>query len=272
MKLVALYTLLRVPLRGQQILWLDSGEADAEIPVINRDNIEWIENRKPLRKYQRAQSFIKKCTDDSAGMFVTTNKTGGKSYSIPYMPPDLAYWIIRLRDWQSKYNPLTEPTPWTKIDLRQKINKDVLRSRGSQTFLFRDPCSSKGHRYSPMQTTTAFSRSLPALLFEIQRPDKGLAELDSCRPRTTLYKSKFTAHSLRTSLITALLVDGGASAETLMKLVGHATIVMTLYYAKIGPKVMQLELGEAEKRALKSEVDRLKDLAFTRKIEAAKSV
>jgi hypothetical protein len=27
-------------------------------------------------------------------------------YDIPFMPEDLAYWIIQLREWQSKYNPI----------------------------------------------------------------------------------------------------------------------------------------------------------------------
>ena len=270
-KLVALYTLLRVPLRGQQICWLDSGEADTEIPVMDGNEIKWVENDSVLGKYNKNQSFIRNYPNDSPGMFVTTNKTGGKSYSVPYMPDDLAYWIIRLREWQAKYNPLTAPTPWTKIDLRQKINKDVLRSRGTQTFLFRDPCNRSGNRHSPMQTTTAFTRSLPSLLFAIQQPSEELATIDYTQSKKGILKSQFTTHSLRTSLITALLVDGGARAETLMKLVGHATIVMTLYYAKIGPSKMFQELEEAEKRALECNTDRLKDLAFTKQIEAARS-
>ena len=270
-KLVALYTLLRVPLRGQQICWLDSGEADTKIPVMDVNKIKWIENDSVLGKYNKNQSFIRNYPNDSPGMFVTTNKTGGKPYSVPYMPDDLAYWVIRLREWQAKYNPLTAPTPWTQIDLRQRVNKDVLRSRGAQTFLFRDPCNKKGNQHSPMQTTTAFTRTLPSLLFAIQQPGEELATIDYTESKKGIYKSQFTTHSLRTSLITALLVDGGARADTLMKLVGHATIVMTLYYAKIGPSKMLQELEEAEKRALECKTDRLKDLAFTKQIEAARS-
>lgn len=42
-RFVALYTLLRFPLRGQQILWLDSGEADNEIAVLDAEHggVHW---------------------------------------------------------------------------------------------------------------------------------------------------------------------------------------------------------------------------------------
>ncbi len=272
-KLVALYTLLMVPLRGQQICWLDSGEADAEIPIIRGLKVEWAKNTLPLSGYERKQSFIKKYPDSQIGMYVTTNKTGGRSYQAPYMPYNLAYWIIRLRDWQAKYNPLDALTPWAKIKLRQRINKNVLKARGSQTFLFRDPCqrsTSRDKRYSPIITITAYSRALPALLAAIQRPGEGIAKIDPQFKTRTEYISEFTAHSLRTSIITALIVDGGAPVEVVMKLVGHATIVMTLYYTKVGPSRMAAELEDAQKRALLLNVDRLKDLAFTKQIETAK--
>ena len=271
-KLIALYTLLMVPLRGQQILWLDSGEADHEIPILNGCEIIWVKNDTKLGKYKREQGFIRRFVDGGLGMFVTTNKTGGKPYTAPYMPGNLAYWIIKLRDWQSKYNPLKKPTPWTEIELRSKTNENVLAQRGSQTFLFRNPVLKYKTKSpeSPLKTDVAFKKTLPALLAAIQQPGENLAELHP-DPSRKQYISPFTTHSLRTSLITALVVDGGCPPHVVMKLVGHATIVMTLYYTKIGHGKMRQELEEAEKRALESNIDRIKDFVFDKKIEDAKS-
>ena len=269
-KLIALYTLLILPLRGQQICWLDSGESDAEIPVLDHmKKINWIKNPMPLGEYKRKQGFIKKYANDQLGMYVTTNKTGSVAggYSVPYMPEDLAYWIIRLRDWQTKYNKIDALTRWTQIRLKQLININILKARGSQTFLFRDPCSKDETRRSPIHTPVAFSNSLPALLMAIQKPGEELAKK---HPRN-LFKSPFTPHSLRTSIITAFVIDGGAPVNIVMKLVGHHSLVMTLYYSKVGPYKMTSELEEAEKRALLQNVDRLKDLTFSKKIEEAKS-
>ena len=49
-RFVALYTLLRFPLRGQQILWLDSGEADDEIAVLDAEHggVRWEKNTSPM--------------------------------------------------------------------------------------------------------------------------------------------------------------------------------------------------------------------------------
>ncbi len=270
-KLIALYTLLNMPLRGQQILWLDSGEGDEFIPVWQGNKVLWIKNTNKLATTKRQQGFIKKDSDDSCGSYITTNKTGRKvgGYSVPWIPDSVAYWIIQLRDWQSKYNPLNELTPWTKIKLRQKTNEKILKARGKQAFLFRDPASMAcKDKVSPMFTTTAYTRSLPALLFNIQQPSEDLAQ--PVTGSTTQYKSQFTPHCLRVSLITAYIVDGGASIHVISKLVGHASLVMTIYYTKVGHSRMKQALGDAEKKAVEHNVDRIQDLILQKRIDEAK--
>tara|TARA_R110001592_G_scaffold319321_1_gene596866 strand:- start:16160 stop:19399 length:3240 start_codon:yes stop_codon:yes gene_type:complete len=271
-KLIALYTLLNMPLRGQQILWLDSGEGDEYIPIWQDNKIQWIKNTNKLATNKRQQGFIKKGSDDSYDSYITTNKTGRKigGYSVPWMPESVAYWIIQLRDWQSKYNPLIELTPWTKVKLRQKTNKKILKARGKQAFLFRDPASMAcKDKVSPMFTTTAFTRSLPALLFNIQQPSEDLAQ--PVNGSSAQYKSKFSPHSLRVSLITAYIVDGGAPIHVISKLVGHASLVMTIYYTKVGHLKMQQALGDAEKKAAEQNVDRIQDLILQKRLDEAKS-
>lgn len=271
-KLVALYALFNTPLRGQQILWLDSGEGDEYIPIWKDDKVQWVRNTNKLATFKRQKGFIKKNDDGSCGSYITTNKTGRKigGYSVPWMPDLVAYWVIQLRDWQSKYNALSELTPWTKIKLRQKTNKKILKARGNQAFLFRDPASMAcEEKVSPMFTTTAFTRSLPALLFYIQQPDEDLAQ--PIASSSTQYKSAFSPHSLRVSLITAYIVDGGAPIHVISKLVGHASLVMTIYYTKVGHLKMQQALGEAEKKAAEKDVDRMQDLFLQKRLDEAKS-
>lgn len=272
-KLVANFVLLSMPLRGQQICWLDSGEGDDVIPVWRDGKIIWIKNKSPLATPKRNQGFLRKGGDQGElSSYITTNKTGRKlaGYDIPFMPDDLAYWVIQLREWQSKYNPIQELTPWTKIQLRQKINKDILKRRGRQAFLFRDPASKAcDEKVSPMFTTTAFTRTLPALLYFSQRPGEDLAERIEGQKKVE-YKSQFTPHSLRVSLITAYIVDGGMPITVISKLVGHASLVMTIYYTKVGPSKMRKELAAAEKRAFEQSVDRYEDLAIQKKIDKAR--
>jgi len=272
-KVVANYTLLSIPLRGQQICWLDSGEGDEILPVWRDGRVCWVKNTGRLATPKRNEGFVRRgSSDDELSSFITTNKTGKKlgGYSVPYMPDDLAYWVIQLRDWQSKYNPIDELTSWSKISLRQKINKDILKRRGKQAFLFRDPASlACEEKVSPMFTTTAFTRTLPALLFQIQRQGEDLAEKIK-KKNSVQYKSQFTPHALRVSLITAYIVDGGMPITVISKLVGHASLVMTIYYTKVGHAHMKRELAAAEKRALEQSQDRYQDLIIQKKIDEAR--
>ncbi len=272
-KLVANYVLLSMPLRGQQICWLDSGEGDDTIPVLREGKIHWTKNTSHLATRKRNQGFIRQgSSDGDLSSYITTNKTGAKpgGYHIPYLPEDLAYWIIQLRDWQAKYNPLKELTPWTQIKLRFRTNTNVLKQRGKQAFLFRDPASlACEDKVSPMFTTTAFSRTLPAILFHSQQPGEDLAEMQS-KKNSVDYISQFTPHSLRVSLITAYIVDGRAPITVISKLVGHSSLVMTLYYTKVGHTHMRKELAAAEKRSLEQSLDRYQDLIIQKKIDEAR--
>ncbi|SFE62128.1 Phage-integrase repeat unit [Marinobacter sp. DSM 26671] len=272
-KIVANYVLLSMPLRGQQICWLDSGEGDEFIPVLREGKVCWVKNISHLATPKRNQGFLRRGEEGELSSYITTNKTGKKlgGYNIPFMPDGLAYWIIQLRDWQSKYNPIDELTPWTKIKLRHPTNKDILKRRGKQAFLFRDPASlACEEKVSPMFTTTTFARTLPALLFHSQSPGEDLAERIQ-KKNSVDYKSQFTPHALRVSLITAYIVDGRMSIAVISKLVGHASLVMTIYYTKVGHSMMRKELAAAEKRALEQSLDRYQDLIIQKKIDEARS-
>lgn len=256
-RFVALYMLLRFPLRGQQILWLDSGEADSEIAVLNAqsDGIRWDKNTGPLAgigsKKRRPQAAVQRGSKDAPKMYVTTNKTGRQEggYEVEWIPDDLVYWLLLLRDWQAKYNALSAPTNWSDINLRAETNEKILKARGTQCFLFRTDASG-----SPLQTTTAFTHTLPALLFQIQRDGEDLATKPSELFRR--FASPYTPHSLRVSLITAFVADGDAPIHLISKLVGHSSLVMTIYYTKLNSEQMRRAMGETEKIALQRAMER----------------
>ncbi len=249
-RFVANYTLLRLPLRGQQIMWLDSGEADDEIAALDLEgvNVQWKHNTGPLTgkgsKKRRPQGVIQRGDKNAPNLYITTNKTGRRDggYEIPWVPDDLLYWFILLRDWQAKYNPLAEPTPWLSLEGHVIANNKVLRARGTQCFLLRKDSSGR-----PLAVQTAFENSLPALLFHIQRKGENLATQNSYLSGSR-YSTPYTPHSLRVSLITAFIVDGDAPIHLISKLVGHSSLVMTIYYTKMNNAQMRHVMGETEKR------------------------
>jgi len=270
-RFVALYTLLRFPLRGQQILWLDSGEADKEIAVLDAEHgaVRWEKNTGPLAgkgsKKRRPQAVVQRGDKEAPKLYVTTNKTGRQEggYEVEWIPDDLLYWFLLLRDWQAKYNPLKEPTCWSDIKLRAETNEKILQARGTQCFLFRTDASGQ-----PAFTTTAFTHTLPALLYAIQRPGENLA---SESPNSTANNrrciSPYTPHSLRVSLITAFIADGEAPIHLISKLVGHASLVMTIYYIRLNNDQMRRTMGETEKRAAQISTQRYAEAVRTQGLE-----
>lgn len=257
-RFLAIYTLLRLPLRGQQILWLDSGEADDEVAVLDAEstNVRWENNSGSLAgkgsKKRRPQGVIQRGYKNSPNLYVTTNKTGRRDggYDVEWIPDELVYWFVLLRNWQAKYNTLKEPTPWLSLKERLKTNKKILKARGTQCFLFRVDSSGR-----PLGTHTAFESSLPTLLYKIQREGENLA-VENDKISGPRYITPYTPHSLRVSLITAFIVDGEAPIHLMSKLVGHTSLVMTIYYTKLNGEQMRRTMGETEKRAAQITTER----------------
>jgi hypothetical protein len=262
------FSLTKIPLRGRQIAYNDSGEADEYIADIDEiGKIKWIKNKSPFAQMTQSQSFIKRMPDDGIGMFVTTNKTSnnGRGYSIPWMPEDLAYWLVKLRKWQQKFNPLMQPSSWTACE-RTSFNESQLKAKGINCFLFR---SYQG--IEPKNVGAALTPRLAAALYHIQSSNLALAKLDGHDSTITQYSSKFTPHSMRVSLITAYVMEMGMPIEIVMKVVGHSSVVMTIYYTKISHNDFKQKLEEGEKLALKSEAETTQRLIEQNKIEEVKN-
>ena len=270
-RFLATYSLLNIPARGQQLLWCDSGEADDRVPNIVNGKIIFSDNSSPLVKSKarkkKAQGFIKEYDNNEIGLRFTTNKTsrteGG--YSIPWCPEGYEYWMIKLRNWQSKYNPIPELTKWTDIQLRQIIGDKILQKRGSNCFLFRQMNSS--YPYLP----TIFTNSIPYVLHQIETSDNPLTSLKNKSGSLLSYSTSYTPHSMRVSLITAFVVDAKVPVHIVQKLVGHARLVMTIYYTKVGLAEIRDELSEAHKRSLANSSSRLEQDLRNTNIERIKN-
>ena len=262
------YTLTKVPLRGRQIAYNDSGEADEYIADLDEQNkVIWQKNSSPLSGLTKEQSFIKKMPDGQIGMFTTTNKTtnNGQAYTVPWIPEDLAYWLIRLRKWQQKYNPITYPSAWIDCQ-RTNLNEVQRKAKGLNCFLFR-----RYKDFEPATVANALTPRLAVALFNIQPSNLALAILEGNAATLGSYKSKYTPHSMRVSLITAYVLEMGMPIEIVMKIVGHSSVIMSIYYCKVSSHDIRTRLEEGEKIALKSEVESIQRTIEQNKIESVKN-
>lgn len=262
------FTLTKVPLRGRQIAYCDSGEADEYIAELDgSDKIIWKENLSSFAGMTKNQSFIKRMADDQIGMYVTTNKTSnqGQSYSIPWMPDDLAYWLIKLRKWQQKYNPIKQPTSWMTC-VRTNLNEPQRKAKGMNCFLFR-----QFDDVEPRNVVNALTPRLAAALYHIQPTNLALATLSGKASLLNRYDSKYTPHSMRVSLITAYVMEMGMPIEVVMKIVGHASVIMTIYYTKVSHNDIRQRLEEGEKLALKSQAQSIQKTIEQNRIDELKN-
>lgn len=292
-----LIVMLRMPFRGQQVCWLDSGEADATVPMLNPNGeVEWVQNDSALvkshNKHKNPQGFVKRFrnqieryTDeegkeatryiDIVGSNITTNKTsltiGG--YDIAYMHPSIIKWMIKLRDWQSKYNPITELTAWSDVPMENKRAKSVLKAMKAQAFLFRDPSSLEAKKRSLPISKKKLVLPFAWLLYQIQDSNVPLAELsdETLKNRLSEYKSDFSPHALRVSMITAYILDGELPVSIVAKLVGHASLVMTIYYTKTDNHDLYQSLSIADHKVMAQAPARVADMLKNKKISLSSS-
>lgn len=246
---IALYTLVSVPARGRQIMYNDSGEADEYIAELVNGALTWVKNTGPLATLRRQQGFVTHSLEGDWGMYFTSNKTSydGAGYSVPWIPDKVAYWLTVLRDWQRKYNPVKRITPWVDCAKRCNLSKKKLIKKGENVFLFRGWREDQPPIFAPPMTSR-----LAAVLYFTQGSSLELATFEPGGSPASLhrYASIYTPHSMRVSLITAYVLDFGLPVLIIMKVAGHSSIVMSLYYTKVGTAKIRFEMAEAEKRAL----------------------
>jgi hypothetical protein len=258
----ALLVKLLLPTRTYQLRMLDSGEGDfyryrgdgtweanlgVHRPTANGESV----GRGVFRRYTRKDG------SEGALFYFNTNKTADvdslvKGYVMPWEKKDVLQLLVELRDWQEEYNPLKGPTAWSDIvELKKVKHADDLAKMGSNFFLFRDPAN--GPRPDMPVTDIRIRGLWLKLMDEMERrlikSDDALSneanvKLILTRERGQPTSAAFDLHSMRVSVITAMY-EAGMPPEYLMKIVGHATVLMTLYYTKLDTETMSLRMDEA---------------------------
>lgn len=286
---VSLLMKLELPLRGMQVRMLDSGEADqerVELPdsshLVRSEAFLWCENPRRsdllsgLKKADRmrvgtrqgvfrktVESLLKKTT---TCFYINTNKTADidqewahRGYVISWQHASLLRWLIKLRNWQERYNPVDRPTLWTELEPKHtsipKSHAD-LTAAAPTCFLFRNAAARGKRKYTDAAKPITSGRMdfmWGLLLEEFEARLDVTGVRDATGEKIALIKAKhmalhttfFPLHSLRVSLLTALAFEGGVTLQTLMQLAGHSRILMAIYYQKMGAVLMGDELEKA---------------------------
>lgn len=285
---VALYVKLQLPLRNYQVRMLDSGEADTARYVRGT----WVKNTGPLAKGTNKNPFhrgvFRQMTDDikhvsMTGLYINTNKSAdrgkevwSKGYTIPWEHPEVLRWLEKLRDWQSKYNPIAAPMPWTDLTLKHlgdATAESSLKEMSSTCFLFRDATGQGEDRFKPIAARSVLEGLWFKLLQALENQCVTNKVLDLAgnplvfvKPDTQI-TTYYPLHSLRVSLITAYALEGGVPMAILSKCIaGHARLIMTLYYTKAGITYCTETMDAATKRLMVNEQENygrwLKDKSY----------
>ena len=148
----------------------------------------------------------------------------------------------------------------------RNLNDIQRKAKGVNCFLFR-----KFNDFEPASVSNALTSRLAAAIYHIQPSNLILSSLNGNAALLSNYKSRYTPHSMRVSLITAYVIEMGMPVEIIMKIVGHSSVVMTIYYCKISNNEIRSRLEEGEKIALKSEVESIQKTIEQNKIENVKN-
>ncbi|BCG47167.1 hypothetical protein GEOBRER4_n1994 [Citrifermentans bremense] len=259
----ALMIKLLLPARTFQVRCIDSGEGDT---WRYHSDGRWVTNEGPHKPaspkiVQRGifRKYLRKDGSEGAIFYFNTNKTADidsmvKGYVMPWEKPDALQIFAAMRDWQERFNPVNGATPWSEIpEMKDMKHEEDLTKLGENFFLFRDPC----HRHRPdlpvsdVRIRRMWFKLLEELEVRLARagekmpngePIKLILSRNNKGGRAS--SAVFDLHTLRVTLITAMYEEG-VPPEYLMKIVGHATVLMTLYYTKINIETLSLRMNEA---------------------------
>jgi hypothetical protein len=272
-RMAVLLLKLLLPARTFQIRFQESDERDTEI--LGPDG--WIPNNHQLTpQYSATRSEIvergalRKFTrrDGSIGthIFFNTNKTGDigvepskRGYVMPWERKEAIDVYRYMSEWQRKFNPVKSSTKWTDIEeMKKRKQIEELELMGSATFLFRDPTEGTGAPISDAKVRTFWMYVLDELEKRLYRsgdrlPDGSPIRLVPTRNHHGIPISvAYDLHTLRVTAIT-LLYEEGVPIEIIMKIVGHASILMSLYYTKIHHEDISAKCDAAVARAAQKE-------------------
>lgn len=262
------HAMLLLPLRMGQLRRLDSGEGD--VRIYDGNALAWKKNRGALAGYwadlagEPADDFptrgyaieIEDEIKPITGVWVNTNKTG-KPFAIPWHIPELFKIFEDVREWQTRYNPITAPIgPEIYLDAPQQYS-DATKEEMPAIFPLARLFPNK-YWPTPGRTVTRseLDHAWCSLLQEIQRrynlrhPANQLTLVDVHPKNNQPYRPKYNIHGLRVRGLTNLR-RGGMPLDLLSKFIaGHASLLMTIYYTEPHASEVADEVEKAAARSL----------------------
>lgn len=262
---ICLLVMLELPLRSHQARWLDSGVLD-ELVVDHKTGLA-TKNSHVGAIAGRREGCIRTLHDTLrqetwCGLFVNTNKTAmynaaTRGYEIPYLPPDLADYLMQVRDWSLRYlPPLAEPVLYAESGVGRHTyssGKDISQAPRVAP-LFRDPTTIE--KTSPV-AYSRLARAYVRLLAETEQRVKAKYGVDIALTEPKANGKglawKYDLHTLRVSGISAM-IENGVPLEVVSQFVaGHASLVMTLWYFKNSPGKLRDFISKAHDKATAEE-------------------
>lgn len=234
-----LYFMLWIPTRKIQAQLLDTGEGDDHI--FDFETNMMIKNPNKLSTESgRAEGVIQMLPsgmlgiNDIIGIHITTNKSNGDGYDIPWINADLLNIIKNQLAWLKQYAPY--PKPKGRESLGKKLSKKVEEAGKKYYILFRDPTATRVDDPDKPVQGTRIRDAWGLLCAETERRLNN--DADNIKQQVSLINdyskkypiSRYDIHTLRVSGITDLLEKGVPLGIVQKFVAGHATYVMTLWY------------------------------------------
>lgn len=256
---VLLDLMLTLPLRGFQARWLDSGEGDEY--ELNPETLEEQPNFLPVATRGRRMGIFRAyprgigSDERLLGLNIATNKVpidrDGR-FGIPWCPDELRDALSLLAGWQRLHNSIAGPIPADEHPCAPGVRNEEVDALLPRVFpLFRDPARADGRPPTYQQVQTYWNQLCAAA------EDEAAADGTSARLRLTRDRKRevngntilervalHDLHSLRVSGITAL-IEAGLPPTMVQEIVGHMSVVMTLYYDKASPGQVNSALAQA---------------------------
>lgn len=274
-----LLLMLDLPLRGIQARRLDSGEGDSR--RWDEKSAHWEDSstrhsgywkamgaRNPQRGVFREMRTIGGTANHTiTGFWINSNKTQDRDtlfdetsgYEIPWELTDVLHNLASMRAWQEKYNPVEGPLPFSRIPkgiFQGEPTGSVRSSIPARFYLFRYPPNGGDRGREAPPTYKALLQFFYDALEELERrlnaedPENPIVIITQRDRSGAPRKSVFTMHGMRSSILTSLLNEGVPIAILSKLVAGHATILMTLRYAKYEPAHVSQVLTKARLEAL----------------------
>jgi hypothetical protein len=275
--------LLRLPLRGFQARYLDSGEGDEFVPDVTAPTFEMVRNSSALAQKGRRCGVLTAISglhsETILGLYVNTNKTGigrEEGYEIPWCEEGLRNSLLEMIEWQKRWNPLAVPVKCVEKN-RLPANPDVAAAIATSYPVFRDPDEPGGWPITRGLIYHYWDHLCAAVEDDLAAGNGGEVRVRLTDPVVqnkgsgkTWHRreARYDIHTLRVSGISAL-IEAGMPPDLVQQVAGHSTVVMTLYYNVVSASKLNEQLKAALLRTAvdMDSIDALREEDFDRVAE-----